>query len=86
MVPNLQKSRFGQTGNINSLVLVNDEFLICEIEHCCILDRSYQVLKFSLKFYCFLDTHIYRQYVNQGNVFDGKALIYNFSFAESLLY
>ena len=49
MVTKPTRSRLGQTANINDLVLVNDELFITEIEHCCLLGKSGQVLMFSMQ-------------------------------------
>ena len=45
--------------NITDLVLVNDEFFITEIEHCCPLGKSdHQPLNFSIQLDCLLDHNI----------------------------
>ena len=50
MVTKLTRSRLGQTANITDLVLVNDEFFITEIDHCCPLGKSdHQLLKLSIE-------------------------------------
>ena len=56
MVAKPTRSRLGQSANLTDLVLVNDEFFITEIEHCCPLGKSdHRVLKFSMQLDCLFD-------------------------------
>ena len=59
MVAKPTRSRLGQGANITDLVLVNDEFFITEIEHCCPLGKSdNQLLKFSIQLDCLFDCSV----------------------------
>ena len=59
MVTKPTGSRLGQAENITDLVVVNDEFFITEIEHCCPLGKSdHQVLKLSMQLDCLFDRSI----------------------------
>ena len=50
MVTKSTRSRLGQTANITDLVLVNDEFFMTEIDHCCPLGKSdHQLHKFGIQ-------------------------------------
>ena len=59
MVTKPTRSRLGQTANITDLELVNNEFFITEIDHCCPLGKSYhQLLKLSIQLDCLFDHSI----------------------------
>ena len=50
------RNRHGQTANTTDLLLVNNEFFITEIEHCCPLGKSdHRILKLSMQLDCLFD-------------------------------
>ena len=80
MVTKPTRSRLGQTANITDLVLVNDEFFMTEIEHCCPLGKSdHQVLKLGIQLDCLFDSSISFRMVFDFSKADFNGLMDHFS-------